>query len=194
MLDIVSDSCRLRTINIEGTDNVPVTTGKIMTMEELNNVQGRAWEDVDVSFSQLSGRLEAIFIDLLIQHWCRMQEAQSRRQRCGINTFNFLAWNIQSLCSTTNLIVLSRTKSSRSNDDVDDSGDDGRDLHDDNDLSSPYHHAALEQYISSCVLAWGATPSIHKGIATFSPEELNLTSPPESLKDIEILFENALVR
>lgn len=28
-----------------------VTTGKIMTMEELNNVQGRAWEDVDVSCS-----------------------------------------------------------------------------------------------------------------------------------------------
>lgn len=26
-----------------------VTTGKIMTMEELSNVQGRAWEDVDVS-------------------------------------------------------------------------------------------------------------------------------------------------
>lgn len=26
-----------------------VTTGKIMTMEELNNVQGRAWDDVDVS-------------------------------------------------------------------------------------------------------------------------------------------------
>lgn len=28
---------------------VVVTTGKIMTMEELANVQGRAWEDVDVS-------------------------------------------------------------------------------------------------------------------------------------------------
>lgn len=26
-----------------------VTTGKIMTMEELSNVQGRAWDDVDVS-------------------------------------------------------------------------------------------------------------------------------------------------
>lgn len=26
-----------------------VTTGKIMSMEELSNVQGRAWEDVDVS-------------------------------------------------------------------------------------------------------------------------------------------------
>lgn len=26
-----------------------VTTGKVMTLEELNNVQGRAWEDVDVS-------------------------------------------------------------------------------------------------------------------------------------------------
>jgi hypothetical protein len=25
------------------------TTGKIMTMDELSNVQGRAWEDVDVS-------------------------------------------------------------------------------------------------------------------------------------------------
>lgn len=25
------------------------TTGKVMTMDELNNVQGRAWEDVDVS-------------------------------------------------------------------------------------------------------------------------------------------------
>lgn len=25
-----------------------VTTGKIMTMEELSNVHGRAWEDVDV--------------------------------------------------------------------------------------------------------------------------------------------------
>jgi len=30
-------------------DNIIVTTGKIMTMEELSNVQGRAWEDVDVS-------------------------------------------------------------------------------------------------------------------------------------------------
>lgn len=29
----------------------PVTTGKIMTMEELSNVQGRAWEDVDVCSS-----------------------------------------------------------------------------------------------------------------------------------------------
>lgn len=27
----------------------PVTTGKIMTVEELDNVKGRAWEDVDVS-------------------------------------------------------------------------------------------------------------------------------------------------
>lgn len=26
-----------------------VTTGKVMTMEELSNVQGRAWEDIDVS-------------------------------------------------------------------------------------------------------------------------------------------------
>jgi len=25
------------------------TNGKIMTMDELSNVQGRAWEDVDVS-------------------------------------------------------------------------------------------------------------------------------------------------
>ena len=25
------------------------TTGKVMTMEELSQVQGRAWEDVDVS-------------------------------------------------------------------------------------------------------------------------------------------------
>lgn len=32
----------------------PVTTGKIMTMEELSNVQGRAWEDVDVSNSKHS--------------------------------------------------------------------------------------------------------------------------------------------
>lgn len=30
----------------------PVTTGKIMTMEELSAVKGRAWEDVDVSASQ----------------------------------------------------------------------------------------------------------------------------------------------
>lgn len=29
----------------------PVTTGKVMTMEELSNVQGRAWEDIDVSFN-----------------------------------------------------------------------------------------------------------------------------------------------
>lgn len=28
---------------------IAVTTGKIMTIEELNNVKGRAWEDVDVS-------------------------------------------------------------------------------------------------------------------------------------------------
>lgn len=26
-----------------------VTTGKVMTMEELGSVQGRAWDDVDVS-------------------------------------------------------------------------------------------------------------------------------------------------
>lgn len=28
---------------------VLVTTGKVMTLEELSKVQGRAWEDVDVS-------------------------------------------------------------------------------------------------------------------------------------------------
>lgn len=28
-----------------------VTTGKVMTMEELSAVQGRAWEDVDVSLN-----------------------------------------------------------------------------------------------------------------------------------------------
>jgi hypothetical protein len=32
-----------------------VTTGKIMTMEELSNVQGRAWEDVDVSTADSLG-------------------------------------------------------------------------------------------------------------------------------------------
>lgn len=37
--------CRLRS----EADISLVTTGKIMTMEELSNVQGRAWEDVDVS-------------------------------------------------------------------------------------------------------------------------------------------------
>lgn len=31
-----------------GANCATVTTGKIMTMEELGNVQGRAWEDVDV--------------------------------------------------------------------------------------------------------------------------------------------------
>ena len=34
-----------------GTDMPPVTTGKIMSLEELGNVQGRPWEDVDVSFT-----------------------------------------------------------------------------------------------------------------------------------------------
>jgi hypothetical protein len=33
---------------------VTVTTGKIMTMEELSNVQGRAWEDVDVSVTEFT--------------------------------------------------------------------------------------------------------------------------------------------
>lgn len=32
---------------------VKVTTGKVMTMEELSNVQGRAWEDVDVSYARM---------------------------------------------------------------------------------------------------------------------------------------------
>jgi hypothetical protein len=48
MLDTVSaswDICRL----LSEADISLVTTGKIMTMEELSNVQGRAWEDVDVS-------------------------------------------------------------------------------------------------------------------------------------------------
>ena len=48
MLDTVSlslDTWRLRS----NADIYLVTTGKIMTMEELSNVQGRAWEDVDVS-------------------------------------------------------------------------------------------------------------------------------------------------
>lgn len=34
-------------------NTMTVTTGKIMTMEELSNVQGRAWEDVDVSTEYL---------------------------------------------------------------------------------------------------------------------------------------------
>lgn len=48
MLDTVSsslDGWRFRS----KADVSLVTTGKIMTMEELSNVQGRAWEDVDVS-------------------------------------------------------------------------------------------------------------------------------------------------
>ena len=35
-------------------DDRLVTTGKIMTVEELDNVKGRAWEDVDVSRSRFS--------------------------------------------------------------------------------------------------------------------------------------------
>ena len=31
------------------SNTVTVTTGKIMTLEELDKVQGRAWDDIDVS-------------------------------------------------------------------------------------------------------------------------------------------------
>ena len=48
MLVIVSNPSHL--LDCDRCANVLiVTTGKIMTMEELSNVQGRAWEDVDVS-------------------------------------------------------------------------------------------------------------------------------------------------
>jgi hypothetical protein len=48
MLDIVSSSLLGNDLCLEANIRL-VTTGKIMTMEELSNVQGRAWEDVDVS-------------------------------------------------------------------------------------------------------------------------------------------------
>lgn len=37
------------TFTSTSADERLVTTGKIMTVEELDNVKGRAWEDVDVS-------------------------------------------------------------------------------------------------------------------------------------------------
>lgn len=52
-----------------------VTTGKIMTIEELNNVKGRAWEDVDVSSASTN------------QCYPRMQSADIR------NTALSLLWN-----------------------------------------------------------------------------------------------------
>ena len=32
-------------------NRMPVTTGKVMSLEELSNVHGRAWDDVDVRCS-----------------------------------------------------------------------------------------------------------------------------------------------
>lgn len=49
MLDTVSVD-RSQEIVVSSANIRIVTTGKIMTMEELSSVQGRAWEDVDVSF------------------------------------------------------------------------------------------------------------------------------------------------
>jgi hypothetical protein len=49
-LDIVSTTYTSFLIAENGTLTLlcfVVTTGKIMTVEELNNVKGRAWEDVD---------------------------------------------------------------------------------------------------------------------------------------------------
>jgi len=48
MLDTVSSNLGAYSL-CSKADVSLVTTGKIMTMEELSNVQGRAWEDVDVS-------------------------------------------------------------------------------------------------------------------------------------------------
>ncbi|EWC48269.1 uracil-regulated protein 1 [Drechslerella stenobrocha 248] len=38
------------------------TTGKILSMEELSNVQGRSWEDVDVSYTPLSPSLPQLLL------------------------------------------------------------------------------------------------------------------------------------
>jgi hypothetical protein len=56
MLDTVSLSLITTSLCSEADISV-VTTGKIMTMEELSNVQGRAWEDVDVSVHHIDPRM-----------------------------------------------------------------------------------------------------------------------------------------
>lgn len=53
------------------------TTGKIMTMEELSNVQGRAWEDVDVSYPQVRPRNRLSLTSDSIKHSCRTWAARS---------------------------------------------------------------------------------------------------------------------
>ena len=60
MLDTVSSSLVAGGL-FPKADVSLVTTGKIMTMEELSNVQGRAWEDVDVSVYHTDTMLNILY-------------------------------------------------------------------------------------------------------------------------------------
>lgn len=44
------------------------TNGNVMTMDELSNVQGRAWEDVDVSVNNFGHELSLTIFLALINH------------------------------------------------------------------------------------------------------------------------------
>ena len=45
------------------------TNGNVMTMDELSNVQGRAWEDVDVSVYNFGYNISADHLSSTDQSW-----------------------------------------------------------------------------------------------------------------------------